>query len=382
MVRRNIHITSITIFMNVAVIFTWYYLTPIYLKQLGATDWLVGVAYASMLLGFTSAQVVGGYLSDRFGRKGLIVLPTYAGAALYALMAFTKSPYIFILLAALSEVVSSMQMPSFISLVFESSSSESKGKSFSFLEGSVSAGLALGTLSGAFLLKFTDIPHLFIITAIVVGIAGILRHIFLEETLKTSKKKGNFRLPFTRNLLWFIVSGIFFGMILNAIPYGPFPTLFYKEIRSLSDSYINFVFSMGNIAAALSSIAGAFFIGELNAKKVFSVSIVAWGSILFVWILTGGNIWIFAISFVFQQYCLISSNLMLSSMSSAYERAKVVGLYESIVGTISAASPFVGMWIKLRYGYTTLILSILLMTFLSMLFMLKVTYPSSSARDT
>ncbi len=368
--------------MNVAVIFTWYYLTPVYLKQLGATDWLVGIAYASMLIGFTSAQVLGGYLSDRFGRKNLIVLPTYIGAALYAMMAFTKSPYIFILLASLSEVVSSMQMPSFLSLVFESSSSEGKGKSFSFLEGSVSAGLALGTLSGAFLLKFTDIPNLFIITAIVVGIAGALRHLFLEETLRTSEKRRSFHLSFTKNLLWFMVAGTFFGMILNAIPYGPFPTLFYKEIRSFSDSYINFVFSMGNIVAALSSILGAYFITEANAKKVFSLSIIAWGIILSVWVLTIGNIWIFTVSFVFQQYCLISSNLMLSSMSATHERAKVVGLYESVVGTISASSPFLGMWIKIRYGYYALVLSILLMAVLSLLSMLKVIYPSSSAEDT
>ena len=77
---RNVLVLSSTVFFILVALFSWYYLFPLYLKELGATESQIGLLYTLFTLSFTLLQLVGGVLSDRIGRKKCIVWPTYVYA--------------------------------------------------------------------------------------------------------------------------------------------------------------------------------------------------------------------------------------------------------------------------------------------------------------
>jgi len=87
--NRNVAVLSGTVFLFAAAWFSWYPILPLHLRHLGATDAQVGLAYTLMQLGYHGMQLLGGLLADRFGRKRVIVWPTFAYLPLYLLAAAT-----------------------------------------------------------------------------------------------------------------------------------------------------------------------------------------------------------------------------------------------------------------------------------------------------
>jgi len=83
--ERNVLVLGGTVFLLLTAFFSWHQLLPLYLRDLGASDGQVGLAYTPMNLAFTLLQWIGGLLASRYGRKALIVLPTFALAPMYLL---------------------------------------------------------------------------------------------------------------------------------------------------------------------------------------------------------------------------------------------------------------------------------------------------------
>ena len=75
--NRNVAVLSGTVFLFAGAWFSWYPILPLHLRHLGATDAQVGLAYTLMQLGYQGMQILGGLLADRFGRKRVIVWPTF-----------------------------------------------------------------------------------------------------------------------------------------------------------------------------------------------------------------------------------------------------------------------------------------------------------------
>ncbi len=89
--NRNVVVLSGTVFLFAGAWFSWYPILPLHLRDLGATNAQVGLAYTLMQLGYQGMQLVGGLLADRFGRKRVIVWPTFAYLPLYLLAATTHN---------------------------------------------------------------------------------------------------------------------------------------------------------------------------------------------------------------------------------------------------------------------------------------------------
>ena len=89
--NRNVAVLSVTSFLLVGAWFSWYPILPLHLRDLGATDTQVGLAYTLMQLGYQGMQILGGLLADRFGRKNVIVWPTFAYLPLYPLATATHN---------------------------------------------------------------------------------------------------------------------------------------------------------------------------------------------------------------------------------------------------------------------------------------------------
>ena len=84
-IEQNVSVLSITVLFVLIAFFSWYPVLPIYLQELGANDFQVGFSYTLITLSYTLMQFLGGILSDHFGRRLLIIIPSFAFPLLYFL---------------------------------------------------------------------------------------------------------------------------------------------------------------------------------------------------------------------------------------------------------------------------------------------------------
>ena len=132
--EQNLLASSLSIFLMLIATYTWYPILPIYLRELGANDLQVGFSYTLLILSFALMQFIGGILSDRFGRKKLIVIPTFFFSLLYFLAAKSNNWLILISLLAVANSLSALQSPSFFSIIAESVPKSKRGIAFGIFE--------------------------------------------------------------------------------------------------------------------------------------------------------------------------------------------------------------------------------------------------------
>ena len=149
---------------------------------------MIGLSYSLFGLGYTLAQFFGGYLSDRFGRKYLIVIPTWLFFILYMLMALSNSWVYVAAFYLLVSISSAFQSPSFTSIIAESVEEEKVGMGFAAFEFSIMLGIALGPFVGSSLVNMFGVRGLIIGSAFVSLVAAIIRQLGLIEPTKRQSK--------------------------------------------------------------------------------------------------------------------------------------------------------------------------------------------------
>ena len=119
-IERNVSVLSLTVLFVLIAFFSWYPILPIYLRELGANDFQVGFSYTLLALSYTLMQFLGGMLSDRFGRKLLIVIPSFLFPLTYILAGNSSHWTTLILFLIIANSISALQFPSFYSMIAES----------------------------------------------------------------------------------------------------------------------------------------------------------------------------------------------------------------------------------------------------------------------
>ncbi len=381
MKSRNLYIVSSTILVSLLSLSSWMYLLPIFLKDLGATDKNIGFSYTLFTLGGTGLQFVGGFLADRWGRKVAIVLPTYVTAILGILIGIAKVWWIVTFLYTLTAIFSSFQWPAFLAIVGESC--KNKERAFSIFEFSIVSGFALGPLIGYFLLNFTNIRVLIVLSGTVFLLSAFVRHLFLQETL--NERKGiniDFRRIFTKNVIKFLMGSVTLYLLFSITINGPFFTLHMKTF-GLSDRRINLLISFSTLFSLIVSVFSAKLLRANILKRVFTIAILLHGVSAFIWAYVFPqkfNVVLLMISFGAVQMVFIAYNSIISSLSPESIRARTIGTIGTINGLVSSGGPYIGMIIKVHYGIQWTFLMGFLFSVLSAFFFKKVPYPSVTSR--
>jgi len=367
---RNVIILSFTSFILVFSLFTWLFLLPIYLKDLGAEDVHIGISYSIFGLGYTVAQFLGGYLSDRFGRKYLIVTPTWLFSALYLLMALSNDWIYVAIFYLLISIGSAFQSPSFTSIIAESVEEDKVGMGFGTFELSIMIGIALGPLAGSAFLEIFNVRELIMGSAIASLVTAIIRQLGLIEPVKRQRRElAKFVLE--RDQMWFIIAGSLMLLCLSFTINGPFITLYQEEILGLNESEINLLFGMAGIPSAILCLAAGWLADRLGGKKITAASIVIHAASTFLWVYFGGSFLFLALSFIFVQFFYVSYQTLISKITTEENRARFVGLFGTVSGLVSSIGPYVGMYVKLHSGYLATFQLCLLISIISSLLLSK-----------
>jgi len=352
-VNRNVLVLSLTIFFTLITICSWYYLLPLHLKSLGASDEDIGLTYTIFSLGYTIFQGLGGYLADRFGRKQLIALPTFVFPLTYGAMALSNHWMLTAGAYLVGSIASAIQAPAFSALLAESGSQ--RERAFIWYEAAASFGAAVGPFFGAILLGRLDLHALMGVTAAMTLLSAITRTILLKETKESNRIPGErpqISQMVNRDLRWFFVAGSFF-FLATSITMGPFPTLHFKEGLLMPESKINLLFGLAWGIAALLSLFGERITARLRAKRILAASSLLNPLSLLAWVFVGQAGWQigpFLASFFFAQFIIISYQLLLAELTTPENRGRVAGLFGVVTGLISAAGPMIAMQAKLAWG--------------------------------
>lgn len=352
--EQNVLVLSSTVLLLMTSLFTWYLVLPLYFRDLGASDAQVGLAYSLLTISFTLVQFAGGLITERHGRKLPIVLPTFAFAPLYALAGAARNWVVLLGLLLLTNSLSAIQWPAFISLLAESVPESQRGRAFGAFNVAIGLGMAVGPGLGAELLTSVGLRQLIYSTAVISLICAVARSLALRETMDRPSpvQVGALRRAFNPDLRWFLAAGCLFALIYNLTLWGPFPSLHAKDAWELSKPQINRLFSIGGLAAVVASIIGGRLADRYGARDILIASCLGHVLAILPWALAGMSplgLALFIMANAGLKVGFVAYDALLSQLTPR-SRGAIVGLFGTVTGGIGALGPLSGTYLRMIFG--------------------------------
>lgn len=302
--RGNIAVLAVTAAANVAGQMVWYPILPLVLRDLGASDFEVSLAYGVMVVVGALGQMPGGLFADRWGRKPAVVLPTFVVAAALFGAVFAPSWVWLALAAAVQSACTAFQTAGFITLNAESVPPGKAGEAFAYFELFASLGMGLGPALGAALLPWLPVRGLFAVSAGIFLVSAVIRQVALDEThrpARSARARPGRTGPdlagragpdlagpdcakprvvrrfgpadlFRGELVWLTLTAVGLLTATNLTVSGPFIPLYAHDAIGLAKQKVDLLFVIGPLVAAASGLA----MGRLVARRGGGAA-VAWG---------------------------------------------------------------------------------------------------------
>jgi len=353
--ERNVLTLSLTV-LSIAIPWnSWTVVLPLILEELGATPMDIGITYALINLTWYALQFPGGLLADRYGRKKLIVLPTFTFIVLYLVAGAAWVWWIAAASLILINAFGGLQTPSFTSTIAESVDENHRGRAFATFGFFVNIGLTLGPLMGAFLIPLYGYSSLFYITGIVAAFCGVSRLLFLHETQKHTVSEGARTIfpRINRNLVWFLagcsIFSLAYGMILPlmALYAGP------EGVFGFSVEKVELMFFVAQFATCLTSIPSGKFLEKIDNRICLmtafigtSLSIMIWACSPLQWV----AFTLMTLTYVFYTLFWITYDSFISSLTVPQSRGGVLGIAAIAVGIFTGAGSAIGSYLWERYN--------------------------------
>jgi DHA1 family multidrug resistance protein-like MFS transporter len=161
---------------------------PFYIKSFGASGSAMGVlmaAYAVMQFLFSP---VWGSLSDRYGRKPLLLLGLVGNALAMVLSGLSTELWMLVASRALAGMLSSATLPTAMAFVGDSTSEEDRGGGMGMMGAAMGVGMVLGPGLGGWLAEGNLSTPFYIAAGLsMLAMLGII--FFLPESLPPEKRK-------------------------------------------------------------------------------------------------------------------------------------------------------------------------------------------------
>lgn len=375
--RRNILTLSITGLIITAGYQLWYPLLPVFLEEeLGASITLIGVIYTLSSIFYMTSAFTGGYLSDKIGRKKIIVMCDLITAFLSFSLALTSTLVEFSSLLLLYSLFFGASSSVTRALIAESSSYGRRGVAFSnFLFLSL-IGQIVGPAVGGSLAKRLGFIILFTLSSFTSFIGTFLRFVFLKDVKSSDKKSEgtisledslgpremracNFRNGLSKPLLIYMGCLAMFGFADDMI--DTFISLYSKKCLSMKVEEIGFLFSARHLAMLLFILPSGVLTDKIGEKKCIVVSWILSPVVLLVFAFSKGGVLSFVTYFLDGVAWAIRQPAMPSLLATISPRKKfgtTFGFSYLVRVGVGVPSPILGglMWetigpLSLFYNY-------------------------------
>ncbi|OGG21299.1 hypothetical protein A3B48_04710 [Candidatus Gottesmanbacteria bacterium RIFCSPLOWO2_01_FULL_40_10] len=261
---------------------------PLLTIQYGGNPLMSGILIGIFSLMQVIFLPVLGRLSDRFGRRPLLLLSLWGTVISFILMAATRSIF-WLLIARIIDGASGGNLSIAQAYIADITDKKNRAGGMGIIAAGITLGFILGPLWGGFFSRYgLSVP--FLAAAVITFISIILTQFFLKETItgkEIAYEKSHFSLNsfFKKATNPDLVILYFSNLLLFWAQSGVFTTLslFGKDILNITVAQISLLFAFGGILSAL--IQGVI-IGptiKLTGEKrlfIFSTLIALFGMIL------------------------------------------------------------------------------------------------------
>ncbi len=350
--NRNVWIVFLIAFVNML---GYGIIIPImysYSKKFGLSDFENGMLFAAFsVCQFLSTPIIG-RLSDKYGRKPMLILSVSGTAVSFLMMAFAPSA-IFLLLARVLDGITAGNIPVAMAVISDSTKPEERAGAFGRIGSAFNFGFVFGPAISALTVGVWQ-PLPFVIAAVITTIAVVLTVLLLPETNKYMGKVSqeplfNFRkiakmLFHSQIGTTFLITLIFYLAFACAIVFG-FQPYTLNELH-LNESQNAMLFTL---FGAVGLIAQNFFVASFSKKvgtpKAFAVSLL-FTAVSFVLLGLSGNVWIFALASVilalFNSVVQTLIPTVLSQFAPPDEQGEILGLNTSYQSLGMIFGPIIG----------------------------------------
>ncbi len=361
--RASLGIIFITIFIDLMGFGILIPILPTFAsKDLGISDFGIGVIIAAYSLMQFIFNPVLGRLSDRIGRRPVILATQLMTASSYIIFAFSNS-FALLLFSRMLAGLGGSNIGVAQAYIADITSREERAKGMGVIGAAFGMGFVFGPLIGAFLAKYGY--HVAGLGSAVFTLSAFTFAIFkLPESIREKKSAGKFQLKifdlkFSKQVLQhpiigFLIILYFFIIFSIANIYGTFAILGYKYYH-FTDQQNGMLFGINGIVA---TIIQAGFIKSFS-RKMSDKTIVMIGIVFMVFALGllpyGGN---FAgVAFVISLMGIGGGILqpiipsMISKHSPEHQQGETLGFNQSISAFARVLGPLWGGFAFQVFGY-------------------------------
>ncbi|MGC8472785.1 MAG: MFS transporter [Candidatus Dormibacteria bacterium] len=315
---------------------------PLFLRHGGASYTEVGLTTAA----FWGAGLVVGYpmgrLSDRLGRRRLLVGSELLYAAATAAFALTPSPIGFILLRAVQGAASGSANVLALSLVADIVVPERRGRAYGLLTGANMAGTIAGPMIGAVLFSISVALTFLVSAAAAVVVSGIIMATVPAGKVAMSHAQAPSR-PRTlwrqRGLLGILLSSMAVGVLI-----GMYDTLWslLMHSRHASNFEIGLSFTIFALPFTIGSWPAGWLADRLDNRRLIRAGMVFAGAFAATYPFVPSPVWLIALGAfegVFTVVGMPARQAMLSRLVPAEQMGRAQGMYSSFqVGASALAA--------------------------------------------
>ncbi len=260
-----------------------------YSKKFGLSDLQNGLLFATFsICQFISTPIIG-RMSDKYGRRPLLLISIIGTALSFFIMAFAQSAA-FLFLARALDGFTAGNIPVAFAVISDSTKPEDRARAFGLIGSAFSFGFVFGPAISALTVGFGQaIP--FIIAGLITVVAAVLTGLYLPETNKHMGEVSSGKL-FDFPRLWrtlfdpnvgatFVISLVYFMAFSCALIYGFQP--FTLKVLKVSLSQNAFLFTIFGIVGLISQNLVVHRVSKkLGIKKAFSTGIVLTSAALLI----------------------------------------------------------------------------------------------------
>src|ERR671911_570506 len=185
---RSLLVIFLTIFVNLVGFGIIIPLLPFYAETFGASPLVIGVLFASFSLAQLIASPLLGELSDRWGRRPVLILSLIGTAVSFAMLAVAQS-LAMLFIARIVDGLSGGNITTARAYIADVTTEEERPRAYGFLGAAFGLGFIIGpALGGAFSVISYTAP-IWAATAITIA-ATVLAWVWLPETVHRAHAGG------------------------------------------------------------------------------------------------------------------------------------------------------------------------------------------------
>jgi len=244
----------------------FYNFQPIYLEQLGADPVRIGAILGAVGVVMTVSHIPAGYLSDRIGRKPLMVAAWLSGIVSTWTMALASSMTAFVVGMLLYGFTLFVLSP-LNSYVTAARGKWSVGRAFTFIGAAFNLGGIVGPIVGGQIGDRIGLRTNFFVAAVLFMIStGLIIFIRSQPVEKAADQETSY--DWLRNQRYLVYLGVVFLAIFATFLAQPLTPNFLHNERNLSLSWIGPLYAL----SGLGTVALNLVLGFLPARTGFLIA--------------------------------------------------------------------------------------------------------------